>query len=87
MLEACGDVRLLAWIAEDMGRVAPWPMVIYCGGISRSGTGIPPAKKSREAYLFSGREFGTKPIFLFPVPDPPLGINPAGRWAVSAVPM
>ncbi len=27
--EACRDVRLLAWIAEDMGRVAPWPMVVY----------------------------------------------------------
>ena len=29
--EACRDVtnRLIAWVAEDMGREVPWPMVVY----------------------------------------------------------
>ena len=29
MSEACRDVRLIAWVAEDMGREVPWPMVVY----------------------------------------------------------
>ena len=27
--EACRDVRLIAWVAEEMGRYVPWPMVVY----------------------------------------------------------
>jgi hypothetical protein len=27
--EACRDVRLIAWVAEDMNREVPWPMVVY----------------------------------------------------------
>ena len=29
MSEACRDVRLIAWVAEEMGRYVPWPMVVY----------------------------------------------------------
>ena len=29
MSEACKDVRLIAWVAEDMHREIPWPMVVY----------------------------------------------------------
>ena len=27
--EACRDVRLISWVAEDMNREVPWPMVVY----------------------------------------------------------
>ena len=27
--ECCREARLIAWIAEEMGRVVPWPLVVY----------------------------------------------------------
>ena len=29
MSECCREARLIAWIAEEMGRKVPWPLVVY----------------------------------------------------------
>ena len=29
MSECCKEARLIAWIAEEMGRNVPWPLVVY----------------------------------------------------------
>ena len=29
MSECCREARLIAWIAEEMGRQVPWPLVVH----------------------------------------------------------